>query len=75
MEDVARYYIEELIDSWSKLKHELLINLREIAKTGRFHELQIEEEAMPCLMELNMKNHGPAKKLTMPDRLLAFVTN
>ncbi|KFK22148.1 hypothetical protein AALP_AAs59531U000200 [Arabis alpina] len=36
-------------------------------------ELQIEEEAMPSLMELKLRNRGPQIKLMIPDRLRAFL--
>ncbi|CAA0384699.1 unnamed protein product [Arabidopsis thaliana] len=39
----------------------------------RLDELEIEEEAMPCLMKLNLDNKDGATKLMIPDRMRAFV--
>ncbi|XP_010426116.1 PREDICTED: putative disease resistance RPP13-like protein 2 [Camelina sativa] len=39
----------------------------------RLDELEIEDEAMPSLMELNLDNKGGATKLMIPDRLRAFI--
>ncbi|CAH8313418.1 unnamed protein product [Eruca vesicaria subsp. sativa] len=36
------------------------------------HELQIDEEAMPSLMELNLRPNGRPRKVMIPGRLRAF---
>lgn len=36
------------------------------------HELQIDEEAMPSLMELNLRPYGRPRKVMIPGRLRAF---